>query len=361
MGKQSKGGVKAVTPAMNTKLTYGFLFFVMGVLGVTVLWMFRPFLINIVLAGVLASFFYPLYERLAVKVHSDAFAAFLTTLLIALLVFIPFVNFSIYVVNRSIDAYAQVKPYIQDEMFLGDITARFIEALTIIKVDPEQLYQTIATFGERFNGFLLSASSAIVKGTTGFLFNALVIFLSIYYLLLDGKKLMIRLMNLTPLPNKYDVELFSTFREVSYSTIVSTFSVAVFQGLLGGIGFMIVGLPGFFAGVVMGFLSVIPYVGAFIIWAPTAVYLFATGSLWQGIVLASIGVIVSSGDNVLRAYLIKGRVQIHELLVFFSLIGGIIVFGFWGVVIGPLILSLLFTIINIYEKEFAQQLEKAAE
>lgn len=360
-GGQSKSRVKAVTPAMNTKLTYGFLFFVMAILGVAVLWMFRPFLINIILAGVLASFFYPLYEVLTKKLKSQALSAFLTTILIALLVFIPFVNFSIYLVNRSIDAYAQMKPYIQDEVFLADVTTRFIEALTILKVDPEQLYETIGTFGERFNGFLLSASSAIVKGTTGFLFNALVIFLSIYYLLVDGKKLAIRLMNLTPLPNKYDAELFSTFREVSYSTIVSTFSVAIFQGLLGGIGFMIVGLPGFFAGVMIGFVSILPYIGAFIIWAPVALYLLVTGALWQAIVLIIIGVIISMGDNILRAYLIKGRVHIHELLVFFSLIGGIMVFGFWGIVIGPLILSLLFTIINIYEKEFAQQLERAAE
>jgi len=168
-----------------------------------------------------------------------------------------------------------------------------------------------------------------------------------------------RIMHLTPLPNKYDREIFKKFRDVSYSVIVSTFITAIVQGSVGAIGFIIVGVPAFFAGVAMALFALVPYIGAAIIWLPTAIYLLVVGQTWQGIFLLVWGFgVVSVIDNLLRPYLIRGRAEVHPLIIFFSILGGIIAFGFWGMIIGPIIVAITFTLLHIYELEYGDVLEK---
>ncbi|MCC6638988.1 AI-2E family transporter, partial [Candidatus Falkowbacteria bacterium] len=121
----------------------------------------------------------------------------------------------------------------------------------------------------------------------------------------------------------------------------------------------LVGLPGFFGGIAIATMSVLPYIGSFLVWGPVMIYMASTGAIPQAIILLVAGVILSTGDNILRAFIIKGKAQAHELLIFFSLIGGITMFGFWGIVLGPLIFSLFLTVLHIYEAEFGNNLEKA--
>lgn len=168
-----------------------------------------------------------------------------------------------------------------------------------------------------------------------------------------------KLMYLTPLPNKYDLEIFKKFKDVSYSTFVSTFVVAIAQGILGAIGFIIIGFPAFFAGIAIAFISILPYVGSVIITVPIAVYLLAIGNVWQGVFMLIWGLgVVANVDNLIRAYMIKGKSEVHPIFLIFSILGGIVLFGFWGVVIGPLVIALAITIIHIYELEYRGVLEK---
>jgi len=341
----------------NGKLVHSFLFALLLVLAVVVLWMFRPFILEIVLAGVIVSFFYPLYKIILRVVKSSALASVITTIVVAAIIIIPLVEFSAYFVNRTIDAYNSLSPYVQNEEFINNVIATVDDGLRFVNLDTVKLAGVLTDIAVKVNSFILIASRNILVGTTNLIVSILIIFLTMFYLFVDGKKLSRRVMNLTPLPNKYDAQIFNTFREVSYSAIVSTILVAIFQGLLGGIAFLIIGLPGFFAGVMMGGLSVVPYIGPATIWFPTSLYLLIQGDIVRGIILFAFGLVISLGDNVLRAKLIKGRAQVHEMIIFFALIGGLLVFGFWGIILGPLLVALLFTVIDIYEKEFASQLE----
>ncbi len=129
--------------------------------------------------------------------------------------------------------------------------------------------------------------------------------------------------------------------------------------MIGAIGFLIVGFPVFFPSITMAFTSIIPYVGTALVWVPIGLYLLVTGNIWQGIFIMIWGaVIVGNSDNVIRAYLIKDKAGVHPLFVVFSILGGLSLFGFWGIVFGPLVISLAVTILHIYEMEYESVLEK---
>ncbi len=109
----------------------------------------------------------------------------------------------------------------------------------------------------------------------------------------------------------------------------------------------------------MGFLLLLPYFGATLVWFPIAIYLLATGQVWQGIFLLAWGAgVVATSDNLIRAYIIKGKAQVHPIFVIFSIFGGISLFGFWGVIFGPLIISLAVTVLHIFELEYGDILER---
>jgi predicted PurR-regulated permease PerM len=126
--------------------------------------------------------------------------------------------------------------------------------------------------------------------------------------------------------------------------------VALVQGGLGGLGFLMVGLPApLFWGTVMTFLAFIPILGAFLVWVPAVVILFAQGAYLKAVILLVWGaIVVSLSDNFLRPILISGRTQVHTLLLFFGILGGLKVFGFLGFIAGPLVITICLAMVDIY-------------
>ena len=211
---------------------------------------------------------------------------------------------------------------------------------------------------KKSSNWLLSGATILVKGTTSFVVSLFIIIVTMFFFFVDGKKMMERLMYLSPLPNAYDREIFQKFRTVSYTTILSTFVTAGAQGVIGAIGFAIVGFPAFLAGVVVALLSLLPYLGSMIFYVPVGLYYLMVGKIWQGIFVLLWGaVIIGNVDNIIRAYMIKGKAQVNPIFVVFSILGGIALFGFWGVVLGPLVIAIAVTIFHIYEIEFCESLD----
>ncbi|MHB8904399.1 MAG: AI-2E family transporter, partial [Patescibacteria group bacterium] len=124
----------------------------------------------------------------------------------------------------------------------------------------------------------------------------------------------------------------------------------------------IVGFPPFLAGVLVALLSLLPYLGSMIFYVPVGLYYLAVGKIWQGIFVLLWGMlIIGTIDNVIRTYMIKGKVAVNPIFAFFSILGGIALFGFWGMILGPLIIALAVTVFHIYEIEFADSLERRPE
>jgi predicted PurR-regulated permease PerM len=144
---------------------------------------------------------------------------------------------------------------------------------------------------------------------------------------------------------------FGQLRDVIQATMYGAVVVALVQGVLGGVLFALVGIPSaVFWGAIMAFLSVLPMVGAFIVYVPAGIILIVSGSYIKGIIILFAGtVIISQIDNVLRPLLIAGRTSMHPLMLFFAVMGGIAVFGLLGVVLGPLVAAAFITLLKILE------------
>jgi predicted PurR-regulated permease PerM len=226
-------------------------------------------------------------------------------------------------------------------------------------MDREGLKSFISETVKKSNDLIVGGATNLVKGTANILASLLLIILTMFFFFTDGKDMLEKAMYWTPLPNKYDREIFKKFRDVSLYSMISTFVSGAVQGIFGGVGFFVVGLPAFFPGIFITLFSLVPYIGAGLIWAPVGVYLLIIGKVWQGVFLLIWGtLVVSNVDNLVRAYIVKSKAEVHPIFVIFSVLGGISLFGFWGIFIGPLIISIAVTILHIYELEYGEVLEK---
>lgn len=211
----------------------------------------------------------------------------------------------------------------------------------------------------------LAATKALGLGqnTLGFIVGFGVMLYLIFFLLRDGKALVIRIWSATPLAPEHKRELATKFITVIRATVKGNLAVAAAQGVLGGLIFWILDIQGpVLWGVVMAFLSLLPAVGAGLVWGPVAIYFLATGSITQGVVLAAYGILVIGlVDNVLRPILVGKDTKMPDYVVLISTLGGMSVFGISGFVLGPALAALfmaaweLFTLMQQQESERLHQ------
>ncbi len=321
---------------------------------------FQPFLIEILVAAMLVSMFFPYYEKLTKKLKGRKhFASAIMCLIVALFIIIPLANIIGFAAQKSVDGYDRIAT-MSSRINLDNIDGNTIlDRFNVLGLNREIFRDAIVELAKKTNDWIVGGAAALVKGTTSFIISLMLIIFTMFFFFVDGKKMLEKMMHLTPLPNKYDKKIFMKFRDVSYSTFVSTFVTAVAQGLIGAIGFMLVGLPAFLPGIAMAFLSLLPYIGAAFVWLPASIYLVVIGKVWAAAFLVLWGLTaIGLTDNLIRAYIIKGKAQVHPVFVIFSILGGITLFGFWGVIFGPIIISLAVTILHIYELEYGHVLDR---
>lgn len=175
----------------------------------------------------------------------------------------------------------------------------------------------------------------------------------LFFLLRDHDKIISAIRHILPLSRSQEDRILTEVEQVSKSAVMGSFLTAIAQGLAGGIGMWLAGFPGLFWGTMMGFASFIPVVGTALIWIPAAAYLFLTGDMtWAIFLTAWSVVIVGSIDNLLRPLLMQGSAGMNTLMIFFSLLGGLHLFGLIGLIYGPLIFAVTMVLFNIYEEEF---------
>lgn len=344
-----------------------FLFLMLAVSSYFAYLIFSPFIEVIVLAGVFSSLLYPLYKwfRTAFK-GRESLASLVTVIVFVLLILVPLGNFVVLLASESAETYSMLQEKLTSGEFnqsvslqLQNLLAFQKRYLSFIDLSAIDLRQTVLDLSGTLNSFIIGAATSLIRGTTQLITNLFFMLLTMYFLFRDGKLLAERISTLTPLSNKYDQKLFDKFREVSKTTILSSLLTAVVQAVLAMIAFAIVGLPVFFLGAATGIAALIPVVGTALVMVPTMVVLAIMGK-WGAFVFLAIwsSLLISLSDNVVRAWFIKGRSQIHPLLVFFSIFGGVAVFGFSGIIFGPLILAIILTVIHIYELEYHHVLER---
>jgi len=319
-----------------------------------------PFLEPIFWAIVLAMVFYPAFRKLrSILVKKGFLPAMLMTLLVILVIVIPFTLLLVSLANEVVRTYQSLQEMIKTGQLLAYLESlRKIPVVETIWVSVDQslgLSQTepldfLLKNIETISTFLLDQSSKILKGLSTFVISFFFTLLSLYYLFKDGDHLFLRLKEIIPAPPKERDLLIRRFADMVNATIYGGLFVAIVQGALGGLSYWVLGLHSpILWGTAMAFLSFIPIGGTALIWVPTSIILFIEGAFLEGIILLAIGVfVIGMADNFLRPLLISSRTDIHPLLLFFAVLGGIQAFGLIGLVAGPLVATLCLTLIEMY-------------
>jgi len=208
--------------------------------------------------------------------------------------------------------------------------------------DLDSMRERLASGALEGSQFLATKAFSFGQGTFQFLISFFVMLYLLFFLIRDGRDLVARIRKAIPLSDAQKRRLFSKFTRVVRATVKGNLVVAITQGALGGIIFAILGISGALLwGVLMAFLSLLPAVGAGLIWTPVAIYFLMTGATWQGIVLTLYGILVIGlVDNILRPILVGKDTKMPDYIVLISTLGGLALFGLNGFVIGPLIAAL---------------------
>ena len=198
---------------------------------------------------------------------------------------------------------------------------------------------------------------SIGAGAADFVLGLFVMLYLLFFLLRDGSSLSKRIQDAVPLPLKQERGLFRKFAAVVRATIKGSILVALLQGALGGLIFWVLGLHApVLWGVVMGLLALLPALGATLIWLPAAIYLLATGSIWQGVVLLMFGAfVIGLVDNILRPILVGKDTKMPDYVVLISTLGGLATFGLNGFVIGPVIAAMFIAAWDILSEATSAQ------
>ncbi|ODU62078.1 MAG: AI-2E family transporter [Lautropia sp. SCN 66-9] len=311
-----------------------------------VLW---PFYGAVFWGVVLAILFAPLHRRLLRKMPNRANLAALTTLgLCLLIVILPLTLITASLIQEAAQVYQRIKEgqlnfssYFQQ--ILGMLPQWVVNLLGRFGLDDlAGLQQRLSEVAARRSQFIATQALQIGQNTFEFIINFAIMLYLLFFLLRDGPALAARIKQAIPLEAAYKQSLFSKFTTVIRATVKGNIAVAATQGALGGIIFAILGIQGAVLwSVVMAFLSLLPAVGAGLIWMPVALYFLATGAIWQGIILIAYGVLVIGlVDNVLRPLLVGKDTKMPDYLVLISTLGGMALFGLNGFVIGPAIAAL---------------------
>ena len=319
-----------------------------------------PFLSSIVWAILLAIVFYPLFQKFQrLFKKREVLSALLMTLFVLIVIVLPFTLLTVSLAGDVVGIYQQVEEMIKT----GQLQAYFekIKEIPILRSILEGLGQHIDLSQtnplplllkniNRISTFIFNQSTVLLKGLSTLIVGFFFTLLSLYYLFKDGSRLFGRLKEIIPLPTRERDLLIQRFEEMIYATIFGGILIAMIQGVLGGVSFWILGLPSpIFWGAAMALFSFIPIGGTALIWAPAAVILLIGGDVLKGILLIGIGVfVISMVDNLLKPFFISSRTNIHPLLLFFAVLGGIQAFGLIGLIAGPLIATLFLTLIEIY-------------
>jgi predicted PurR-regulated permease PerM len=334
-------------------------------LGISVLFflVIRTFLLTVLLAAVFAGLTYPLYRRLRVRLGPRLAAAATLVLLLAG-VGLPLAGFLTLVAAEAVQVSQGAEAWIKQEGRLGQVQA-WVERIPLVdrllpEWDPmvEQIREAAGAAG----AFLMGALATATRGTLNFLLQLLVLVYALFYFLLDGPAILRRILAYIPLDAARKNELLERFVSVTRATLKGSLLIGLIQGGVAGLAFWVAGVPGpAFWGTVMVVLSVIPAVGAALIWIPAVIYLFLAGKVVAAVgLLAWCAVVVSSLDNLLRPRLIGRDARMSDLLILLSTLGGIVLFGAVGFIVGPVIAALFVTVWHMYGEEFRDWLPQPA-
>ena len=336
-------------------------FGILTIITIAFIYLLRPFFITIFWAAVIASLFYPLYTKLKKYLKNENASVLITLLAVFIVIVIPLTIISSLVIKESIELYSALDN--QKSTVVKNIqeTTNWVknsQYFQNLNLNESAIIEKFSDVAKTITAFLFTQVKNLTQNSILFFAMLLIMFYTLFYFLRDGDKMLKKLMYLSPLGDKSEMMLYKKFTSTARAAIKGTFVIGLIQGALGGIMFSIAGIQGALIwGIIMILASIIPGVGASIVWLPAALIMLILGNVWEAVMIILVGaLIIGTIDNLLRPVLVGKDVSIHPLLVLFSTLGGIALFGISGFIIGPIIVALFLSLWEMYAHHYRKEL-----
>jgi predicted PurR-regulated permease PerM len=323
----------------------------------------QPFLKPFAFAIILAVVFYPLHKNiLRWNKGRPGGSALLSTLLLILLFGVPSFIIAVLAANEALAAAHYLGRRSVEEggfpsliMALADRSLRYVGHW--VDLSQYDLQAMIRANAQKLSVWLVGFGANVLSGVARFIVDSLITFVVVFFLFRDGAQWADRAGGLLPLSREQVARLYRNISDTIIANVYGILSVGVAQGVLLGIALRIIGMQSaLLLGVATGFASIIPVVGSALVWVPLSIYLLVTGSLGKAMfLLIYCIVIVSSVDNIIRPWVVGGRVELHPLVLLFFIFGGVEAFGFLGLFLGPVVASVLAALFDILREELHEE------
>jgi len=331
---------------LTTVLSYG----VLLLLIYFVFRIYQPFLAALGWASILAIFFYPMHQWILRRFSANK-AAVLSTLVVTFLLIVPAILVTTlfireaFSLSRDVGHTLQVKQAPMLEKSWAWIAHR------VPGLDPNaDVLEMLSQAVQKQAGFLAERLGTILRNIAAFIFDLFVMIFAMFYFFRDADQITHGVRSILPFDAEHRESLMTQTRDLISASVTTSLILAAIQGLIGGLGFVLTGLPNpLFWGVAMAFFSLVPVVGSGLIFVPAALWLGFTGHWGRAILLLVICAGVSAiVDNVVRPLLLGGRTELSALVIFISVLGGVALFGMLGLVLGPILVATAAGVLAVY-------------
>ncbi len=324
-----------------------------------------PFLNTIIITAVLTVMAAPLYSRIQrVFGGRPNLSAAVTVALVVVIIVIPAFFLAVGLSEQGVKSLREIQLWALrqdfDELMRqgGPYMDWIREKLPFLRLEEVDLQSKVLEYTGQFAQYMFEFGKNLLQDAFWLAIKFLLMVLLLFFFLRDGGRIIHRLRYLAPLRRHQEDVIIDSLQRVARSVLLGSLFVAALQGFVAGVGFAIVGIPGLFWGAMMAFAALIPVFGASLIWFPTVVYLFVVGDWEWGLFLGiwCAGIVVNI-DTILRPLLLKGAAKLSPFYIFVAILGAVSVFGFKGILYGPLILSFAMVMLEIYSEEYGEALE----
>ncbi len=317
-----------------------------------------PFLPVLAWALTLAVMFTPLQRWLESKLKRPNFAAFISIVLIGSIVIIPTLLIGEQLLTQVVKGSQLIDTKLNSGEWRRTFEAQPRLAPIVNKIEQ---YINVPDAIKTFNSKLGNAAGGFLKSSIFQIIGFVLVFYMLFFFLRDRQWAMQSISSVSPLPQSEMNILFKRVADTIHATVYGTFAMAAVQGTLGGFMFWWLDLPApFLWGVVMSFLAIVPMLGASLIWVPAALFLALEGNWINALILTFWGMlVVGTIDNLLRPIFVGNRLRLHTILIFISVIGGLLQFGAAGLIIGPVTLAVTVALLEIWFKRNSTKTTKS--
>lgn len=331
---------------------------VVSALFVAVVW---PFLKPLLLAALLAALFHPFYRWVTRMLGSRrSLAAIVTLIILFILIAGPLSAFVGLVVKQAATLGDEALPWLQQHFGAAasfnahDWLARQFPALSDYIPPQEQLVQNAGVAAKSAGGFVVSLLTRMTAGTATFVLDLFIMAYAMFFFFKDGRAMIEQMLYYVPLSRADKTRMLEQFTSITRATLKGTLLIGIIQGTLAGLGFWLAGIDGAaFWGTLMAILSILPAVGAPVVWVPAGIYLLLSGRVVTGLVLMGwCAAVLAAVEYVVRPALIGTDIKMPDLLVLVGTLGGLYLFGPIGFIVGPIVCGLFLTVWDIYGTTF---------